>query len=61
VQRIKLEKASVGIYATNIWLIYSNVPNVDPETMLTNGNGQGYELYSYPNRRSIGFSINITL
>lgn len=61
VQKFRINKASVGVYATNIWLMYSNVPNVDPETMLTNGNGQGYELYSYPNRRSVGFTISLNL
>lgn len=60
-QKWKMKGASVGIYGTNLWLIYSKVPNLDPETMLTNGNGQGYELYSYPNRRSVGFSITINI
>ena len=59
--KLRLKKASVGVFANNLWLIYSKVPNVDPETMLTNGNGQGYELYSYPNKRSIGFSLSINL
>lgn len=56
-----LKGLTFGVFANNVWLIYSEVPNVDPESMLTNGNGQGYELYSYPNKRSIGvsFSINI--
>lgn len=60
-EKWKMKGASVGIYGTNLWLIYSKVPNLDPETMLTNGNGQGYELYSYPNRRSIGFSLSINI
>ncbi len=60
-KKIKMKKASVGIYGNNLWLIYSKVPNIDPETMLTNGNGQGYELYSYPNKRSIGFLIKINI
>ncbi|MBZ0243012.1 MAG: TonB-dependent receptor, partial [Bacteroidales bacterium] len=60
-QKLRLKKASVGVFGNNLWLIYSEVPNLDPETMLTNGNGQGYELYSYPNKRSIGFSISINI
>lgn len=55
--KIKLKGLSLGIYGSNIWLIHSNIPNIDPESALTNGNGQGYELYSYPNRRSFGFFI----
>ncbi|MBI9033077.1 MAG: SusC/RagA family TonB-linked outer membrane protein [Bacteroidales bacterium] len=61
VSKWKIKGATVGVYGKNLWLIYSKVPNIDPETMLTNGNGQGYELYSYPNRRSIGFSISVNL
>lgn len=61
VKKLKLKGASVGVYGKNLWLIYSEVPNIDPETMLTNGNGQGYELYSYPNTRSIGFSLNVNI
>jgi len=61
VNNLRLKKAFVGIFANNIWLIYSKVPNIDPESMLTNGNGQGYELYAYPNKRSVGFSLTINI
>lgn len=59
ISKIGMRKASVSVYGRNLWLIYKNVPNIDPETFYTNGNGQGYELYSYPNKRSIGFSLNV--
>ncbi len=61
INKLKIKSASIGVYGTNLWLLYSKVPNLDPETMLTNGNGQGYELYSYPNRRSIGFSLSVKI
>lgn len=56
---IGMTNASVSLYGRNLWLIHKNVPNIDPETFHTNGNGQGYELYSYPNKRSVGFSLNV--
>lgn len=56
---INMESISVSIIGRNLWLIYSKVPNVDPESFHTNGNGQGYELYSYPTRRSIGMSLSL--
>ncbi len=59
ISKIGMRKASLSLYGRNLWLIFKNVPNVDPETFYTNGNGQGYELYSYPNKRSIGFSLNV--
>jgi len=54
-----MKKASFSIYGRNLWIIFKNVPNIDPETFHTNGNGQGYELYSYPNKRSIGISLTV--
>ena len=55
--KIGIKRSTLSIYGRNLWLIHSNVPNIDPETYHTNGNGQGYELYSYPNKRSFGFSL----
>lgn len=57
-KKIKMKHASVSLIGRNLWLIYSKVPNIDPESFHTNGNGQGYELYSYPTRRSFGLSLN---
>jgi TonB-linked SusC/RagA family outer membrane protein len=58
ISKIKMKHASLSFYCRNVWLIYKNVPNIDPETFYTNDNGQGYELYSYPNKRSYGFSLS---
>jgi len=38
-------------------LLYSNVPNIDPESTYNNGNGQGIEYGSYPTSRSYGFTL----
>ncbi len=59
--RIKIGQALLALYGRNLWIIHKNVPNIDPETMHTNGNGQGYELYSYPNKRSFGFALTINI
>jgi len=59
IKKVRMDKASVSLYGRNLWLIYKVVPNIDPETFHTNGNGQGYEIYSYPNKRSIGVSLNV--
>jgi len=59
ISKLKMKNASISAYCRNVWLIYSKVPNVDPETFYTNGNGQGYELYSYPNKRSYGIALSI--
>lgn len=59
IKRIPLRAVSLTLYGRNLWLIYAKVPNVDPESFHTNGNGQGYELYAYPNRKSVGLKLSL--
>jgi len=54
---IRVKSATVAVYGRNLWLIYSKVPNIDPESFHDSGSGIGYELYSYPTRRSYGFQL----
>jgi TonB-linked SusC/RagA family outer membrane protein len=61
ISSIKMKRASVSLYGKNLWIIWKAVPNIDPESFFTNGNGQGYELYSYPNKRSYGISLTINI
>lgn len=56
-EKLKLQSAVISLVGRNLWLIYSGAENIDPESYYTNGNGQGFELYSYPTRRSIGFNL----
>jgi TonB-linked SusC/RagA family outer membrane protein len=53
-----LESVSVSFVARNLFILYSNIPNVDPESNYNNGNGQGFEYGSIPSRRSFGVSLN---
>lgn len=48
---------SAALTARNLWLIYSAVPNVDPEASYTNGNGKGVEYATYPMLRSVGINL----
>lgn len=59
--RAGINHASLTVFGRNLWLIHKNVPNIDPETMHTNSNGQGYELYSYPNKRTMGLSLHVNI
>jgi len=60
-RKLHLKGLSVALTGRNLWLIYSGVPNIDPESAYSNGNGQGYEIYSWPTRRSVGMNIKINL
>ena len=60
-ERLKLQRLTIAFVARNLWLIHSNVPNIDPEAAYTNGNGQGIEYGTFPINRSMGFTLKIGL
>ena len=60
-EHLKVEQLEIAMYARNIGLLYSNIPNIDPESSYNNGNGQGIEYGSYPFVRSLGVSIKVNL
>lgn len=53
-----IKDLQVAFVARNPFIIYKNVPNVDPDSNYNNGNGQGIEYGSLPGRRSYGFNLN---
>jgi hypothetical protein len=61
VERLKLTGLTISLVGRNIWLIHSDVPNIDPEATYNNGNGQGVEYGVFPITRSIGFNLKVTL
>ena len=54
-----IDALTFSVIGRNLWLIYSDVPNIDPESTYSITNGQGYEYGSLPQRRSFGFNINV--
>ena len=62
-ERLKNSKviSSIGLslVARNLWLVWSNLPNVDPESTYSISNGQGYEYGSLPYRRNFGFNLSV--
>ena len=58
--RTPLTGVTVSVYGRNLWTLYSNLPNIDPESSYNNGNGQGFEYGSLPSRRSYGFSLRVS-
>ena len=59
-EKMKMTGLSVGLVGRNLWLIYKNVPNIDPESAYNNGNGQGIEYGTFPWSRSIGGNLKIS-
>lgn len=54
-----LANVTISAIGTNLWTIWKEVPNIDPESAYNNGNGQGLEYGSFPGRSSYGFNINV--
>ncbi|HTJ50446.1 MAG TPA: SusC/RagA family TonB-linked outer membrane protein [Cyclobacteriaceae bacterium] len=50
---------ALSVVTRNLAILMKHVPNVDPESNLTNSNAQGLELSGYPITRSIGFNLNL--
>lgn len=59
--RTPIRMATVSLVGRNLLLLYSKVPNVDPESNYNNTDAQGLELAGVPHTRSIGFNVNLKL
>jgi len=57
--RTPFTAASLSFVGRNLWLIYSSVDNIDPESTYDNSNGQGLEWYGVPQSRTFGFNLNV--
>ncbi|MFD1316778.1 SusC/RagA family TonB-linked outer membrane protein [Namhaeicola litoreus] len=58
-ENAKISDVSFSVIGRNLWLIHSNVPNIDPDAALGSGNIQGMESGQIPSTRSIGFNVNL--
>lgn len=56
----KINSIYVSAFARNVLTFNKDLPNIDPESMYTSGNGQGFEYGSLPFRQSYGFNIKVT-
>lgn len=60
-RRIGLRSLNFSLVGRNLWLIYKNIPHIDPENSFSAGNVQGVESNMIPSSRSIGFNLKLTL
>ncbi|MCY4204153.1 MAG: SusC/RagA family TonB-linked outer membrane protein [Bacteroidetes bacterium] len=60
--RTPVKFVSISLVARNLWLIHSNVDNIDPESLYNSTNrGIGLEHSGVPQTRSVGFNLNVRL
>lgn len=55
-----LTDVTFSLYGRNLATLWSNIPNIDPESSYNNGNGQGFEYGSLPSRRNFGFCVKLS-
>ena len=54
------ENLTFSLVGRNLALLWSNVPNIDPESGYTSaGNAQGLEYFAMPQTRSFGFNLSV--
>lgn len=57
-KRIGISYASVGFIARNLWILFKNIPHIDPEIAVSTNNIQGNEGGTVPSTRSFGMQVN---
>ena len=54
----KVQSLSVSFVARNPFIVWKNIPNIDPDSGY-NTSGLGLEYGSLPSRRSYGINVNV--
>jgi TonB-linked SusC/RagA family outer membrane protein len=58
---VPVESVNLSLVGRNLALLFSNVPNIDPESGYTvNGGSQGLEYFAMPQTRNIGINLSAT-
>ena len=55
-----IRSANISIVARNLFLLLTNLDNVDPESNYSNANAQGLDYFGVPQTRSFGFNLKVT-
>jgi TonB-linked SusC/RagA family outer membrane protein len=56
---IYMQGATFSLVGSNLWIIYKDLPDADPEATQGAGNVQGWQSGVLPTTRNIGFNINL--
>jgi hypothetical protein len=50
---------NLSFVGRNLLLLYDDIENVDPESMYSSGNDQGFDYFALPHTRSYGFNLRL--
>lgn len=51
--------ASISFVGSNLWIIFKNLPDADPESGVSSGNLQGWQSGVLPTTRNFGINVNL--
>lgn len=54
-----LKGLTLSFVARNPFIVWKNIPNIDPDSNYNNTTGMGLEYGSLPSRKSYGFNVNV--
>jgi TonB-linked SusC/RagA family outer membrane protein len=54
-----VNSVTLSFVARNPFIVWKNIPNIDPDSNYNNTTGMGLEYGSLPSRKSYGFNINV--
>ena len=54
-----IKSLTLSLVARNPFIIWKNIPNIDPDSNYNNTTGMGLEYGSLPSRRSYGLNVNV--
>ncbi|RAJ08920.1 TonB-linked SusC/RagA family outer membrane protein [Chitinophaga skermanii] len=57
IKSMRMQSASISFVARNLFILYKNTPNIDPESTFNNTNAQGIEMMGIPRTRSFGANL----
>ena len=61
IKMAKIQSASISFVARNLFILYRETKNFDPEQSFTNSNNQGFESIGLPRTRSYGLNLTVKL
>ena len=56
---LPIQSANISFVARNLFLLYSAMENVDPESNYSTANGQGLENFGVPPIRNYGLNLTV--
>ena len=59
IEKLNVASLNLSLVGRNLFTLYKDIPNVDPESGYHVGNGQGLEFFPVPRIRSVGLNLNV--